>query len=168
MTRIQRTFVLFLVGSILIGDVSSAFGQLKFFVWFRERIGERQAKVADQAKADAEWQKKHFSSPAAQKEFVAAVKKARCNTCHIKGEKKPIRNPFGATLSQALQAQLQMNGKAITAALKNSAPSDVKQKVQEAFYSCLDKALSSPSDPESKASATFGDRLQEGKLPTSS
>jgi hypothetical protein len=168
MTTIQRAFVFLLVASMVTVDFTEASGQLKFFTWFRERIGERKAKEPDKAKEDSEWQKKHFASPAAQQEFIAAVKKAQCNTCHVKGKEKQTRNPFGTRLSELLQAQLHMDSKTITDNLKNTAPPDVQQKMLEAFYGCLDQALQMPVDSENSSSGTFGERMRTGQPMVSS
>ena len=65
-----------------------------------------------------------------------------------------MRNAFGATLSEALRSQLKMDGKAITAALRSSAPEEDRQKVERAFYECLDKALKKPVDPKVKESGS--------------
>ena len=146
-------------------NTAGCYGQAKFLTWFRQRVGERKAKDADQAKDDAKWQAKHLADPETQKQLAAAVKKSKCNTCHVKGKKKTTRNAFGDELSKLLQAELKMDTKGIKAALKSSAPKEISAKVEKSFYLCLDKSLKSHVKPDDKKSETFGDRLKEGKLP---
>ena len=139
--------------------------QTKFLTWLRERIGERQSKDAKQANADAKWQKDHIADSAAKEKLIAAAKKQRCNVCHLKGKKKAERNEFGMRLSKALQAELKFGGKAITDALKSSAPEETREKVTKAFYTCLDKSLKEHVTEGDESSETFGDRVKRGELP---
>lgn len=77
--------------------------------------------------------------------FAAAVKKAKCNVCHV-GTKKKDRNAYGDALDALLDRK---------ADLKN------KPKIQEA----LDKVAEMKSDANDPASPTFGDLIKQGKLP---
>jgi hypothetical protein len=143
-------------------------GQTKFSTWFRERVGERKAKDEAKAGEDAKWREKHVATPEAQAKLVAAVKgtKSKCHICHdAKTTNREVRNPFGAVLSTALREQLKMDGDAITAALKSSAPAADQEKVTKAFYECLDKALQKPVDPKNKEAGTYGDRIKNGEVP---
>lgn len=168
----RQTFMIgrFLLTTLLI--VAYPLGQLdaqsKLLSWLRERVGERASKAEKQASADAKWQKHHFKDKDAQKRFVAALKKSRCDTCHIKGKKKSICNPFGTELSRWLQAELKMETEEITSAMKTSAPEAVRQQVQSAFYKSLDKSLKARVKPKDKKSETFGERIKRGDLPTPS
>lgn len=165
MTKFHRAVALLLVSVMLTSTSPIADGQTKFSLWFRERVGEKTAKDANKAKEDALWQKRHFATPRAKASCVAAVKKSKCYVCHVKGKKKEVRNAFGSGLSQLLRSQLKIEGKAITAALKSSAPAAGRQKVEKAFYECLDKALKAPVDPKKESVGTYGDRLSKGLLP---
>lgn len=164
MIKSRKSLVLVLIGVLLINSGPAAMGQTRFFLWFRERIGERTAKDAEKVKQDAAWQKQNFSSPEAKQQFTTAVKKNLCFTCHARGAEKDVRNPFGAVLSAALREELKMDGPAITEALKLTAPPADQQKVEKAFYECLDKALKLPVDPKSPQ-PTYGDRVKTGTLP---
>lgn len=103
-------------------------GQTKFLAWFRQRIGERNAPDANQAKDNSNLQKNRFVNAAAQKKLAAAVKKARCSPCHVKGKGKKFRYAFGKKLSQLLQTDLKMDSKPISAALKFSAPTEIRHR----------------------------------------
>jgi hypothetical protein len=168
MTRLHRPLLFFFVGIVALSACPVADGQTKFSSWFRERVGERKAKDEAKAKEDATWREKNVASPEAQAKLVAAVKGTRnkCHVCHdAKAKSKEVRNPFGIVLSTALREQLKMDGDAITAALKSSAPEADQEKVTKAFYECLDKALQKPVDPEKKEAGTYGDRIKNGALP---
>ena len=56
MTKIRKALVLSLVAVVFFNTVPMADGQTKFSTWFRERVGERTAKDAAKAQADAKWQ----------------------------------------------------------------------------------------------------------------
>jgi hypothetical protein len=164
--RNPQKFVAFiLVAVMLAGSGPDASGQSRFLRWLGEWVGAAKVKDAEQAKEAVKWQKKHFVSPAAREEFVAALKKARCSACHQKGEAKEVRNPFGAELSKLLQKRLKMDSEAITAAVRSSAPDDVRQKVQKALYECFDKVLEMPVDPKGDKADTYGARVKKGELP---
>jgi hypothetical protein len=143
-----------------------ALGQTKFWAWFRERIGERPAKDVEKAKQDAKWQKEHFADDDVREQFVKVAKKETCNVCHVKGSAtKTIRNPFGSNISEALRAEMKLDSKGITAALRASAPEPTRLKIEQAFHDCLDKALKAHVKPDDEESETFGDRIQRGELP---
>lgn len=142
----------------------TAQAQTKFFTWLRERIGERSAKEDKQAEQNLKWQKKHFADQEAQKEFIAVIKKTRCYTCHVKGEKRDVRNEFGKRVSKRIHSHLDMDSDEITAAVKFNAPQELQDKVQEAFYRSLDEALKERVDMEDKKSETFGEQWKRGEL----
>lgn len=81
----------------------------------------------------------------AEKAFAAAVSKAKCNTCHV-GKTKKVRNEYGKALDELLDRK-----------------TDAKNipKIQEA----LDKVAGMKSDPKDPNSPTFGQLIEQGKLP---
>lgn len=87
------------------------------------------------------------SSPStpAEESLVAAVKKAKCNVCHV-GKKKTDRNAYGNALAELLDKK-----------------ADAKD--QEKIKAALDKVAAMHSDPNDPNSPTFGELIQEGKLP---
>ena len=144
---------------------SPSHAQTKFLTWLRERIGEREAKDPDQAQANTKWQEAHFADSAAKETVIAAVTKEKCNVCHLKGKKKTERNDFGKQLSKALQEELKFGGKAITAALRTTAPEETRIKVEKAFYTCLEKTLEAPVTEGDDSAEKFGERVKRGELP---
>ncbi len=51
-----------------------------------------------------EW-KDHYATDKADEAFVAASRKAGCNVCHVKGEKKTERNEYGAAVKEFLDKE---------------------------------------------------------------
>jgi len=75
-------------------------------------------------------------------EFVAAVKKAKCNVCHM-GKKKKDRNAYGKELAKLLD--------------KKEHKDDV-----EAIQAALKKVAAMKAEEGGK---TYGELIKEGKLP---
>ncbi len=88
---------------------------------------------------------KKDSADPKEKALVEGVAKVKCNVCHV-GTKKKERNAYGEELSKLLDKK-----------------EDIKNapKIQDALKTVADM----PSDPANSQSPTFGQRLQEGKLP---
>ena len=51
-----------------------------------------------------EW-KDHYATDEADKIFVAAARKAGCNVCHVKGEKKTEHNEYGKAVKEFLDKE---------------------------------------------------------------
>lgn len=51
-----------------------------------------------------EW-KDHYTGEGANEEFVKSARKAGCNVCHIKGEKKTERNEYGKAVNELLKKE---------------------------------------------------------------
>ncbi len=80
----------------------------------------------------------------AEKNLLAAVKKAKCNVCHV-GKKKKNHNVYGKALATLLTKK------------------DSKDK--EKIVSALEKVADMNSIPEDASSPTFGELIEQGKLP---
>lgn len=79
-----------------------------------------------------------------QKDLSAAVEKAGCAICH-QGESKKKRNAYGKELAKLLQKK----------------DKDNKDKIRLA----LEKVATLKSQADNPAAPTFGERIQQGKLP---
>jgi hypothetical protein len=77
--------------------------------------------------------------------FDKAAAAAKCNICHLAGQKKTDRNPYGKALAKLLAKGDEKNPPKIKAALQ--------------------AAAKEPSDPANPASPAFGERIKAGKLP---
>jgi cytochrome c553 len=96
-----------------------------------------------------EFVKKYVKADAADgpdKAFAEAVKTANCNVCHAGKTNKKTRNEYGKALDELLDKK---------ADIKNT------EKIQEA----LEKVAGMKSDPKNSNSPTFGELIQQGKLP---
>jgi hypothetical protein len=93
---------------------------------------------------EAKYVKAEPGSPE-EEALAVAVKKAKCNVCHV-GVKKKDKNAYGVALDALLD--------------KKTDAKD-KTKIQEA----LDKVAAMKSDPNNEASPTFGELISQGKLP---
>ncbi len=80
----------------------------------------------------------------AEKSLATAVSEAKCNVCHY-GKSKKNRNTYGVALSKELTKK---DGKDTA-------------KIQAA----LDKVAAEKSIPDDAASPTFGELIEQGKLP---
>jgi hypothetical protein len=91
----------------------------------------------------------------AQMSIAAAVKERKCYVCHVKGQKKKIRNAYGDALSKLLDKD---NFKA---SRREAEPEKAMSEVQAA----LEKVEAMKADATKADSATWGDLLKAGKLP---
>ncbi len=81
----------------------------------------------------------------AEKALAAAVTKVKCNVCHV-GKNKKARNEYGKALDHLLDKK-----------------KDAKNKAK--IQSALDEVANMKSDPKDDTSPSFGELIQEGKLP---
>ncbi len=96
------------------------------------------------------------------KEFQAAVKKASCNACHVKGAKKDVQNEYGKLLNKLIEGDAKDR---IAAAGKKGA--DEKKKESEKVMAELDKAFAKSAEMKSAGGKgpKYGELMKEGKLP---
>jgi len=78
-------------------------------------------------------------------DFARLVEEAKCFVCHV-GKSKKDRNPYGVELAKLLD---------------NKTDKANKDKI----HSALAKVEKLPSNPQDKNSPTFGQLIQQGKLP---
>ncbi len=92
---------------------------------------------------DAKYVKKEPGTDA-EKSLTAAVEKVKCNVCHV-GKTKKMHNEYG---------------KALKVLLKKSDAKDA-EKINQS----LDTVAGMKSKPDNAAAPTFGELIQQGKLP---
>lgn len=95
--------------------------------------------------------KAKYVTPNPDTPFAKAAAEAKCNVCHVDGEKKTVRNPFGQALGKLI-------GEGIKDQFKQDAPA-AQKRTQDA----LEKVAQQPSG--GKDSPTFGALIAQGKLP---
>lgn len=95
-------------------------------------------------------------------DFKAAFKKATCNTCHVKGEKKDVRNKYGEALSELIEGDANARIKAA-----GDVSDEEKKAETEKILKELDKAFDevAKKKPSDDAEKTFGEMIEGGELP---
>ncbi|MCH8923395.1 MAG: hypothetical protein IIA67_09650 [Planctomycetes bacterium] len=91
----------------------------------------------------------------AQKSLAVALKETKCYVCHVKGQKKKVRNAYGDALSKLLDKD---NFKASRRAAE-------PDKAMAEVHAAMEKVEAMKVDPKMDASPTWGDLLKAGKLP---
>jgi len=94
-------------------------------------------------------------------EFKATVKKAGCNVCHVKRAKKTVHNEYGESLKKLIEGDVADRRKKANAegGLEASKAELVKILAE------LEVAFNKTEEVKSHTDQTFGERIQEGKLP---
>ncbi|QDV27892.1 hypothetical protein [Aureliella helgolandensis] len=95
-----------------------------------------------------------YAGEKADEGFVALVKEAKCNVCHVNKEnKKKVRNPYGAALHEALE--------------KDEFPVADFKKDPEQFAERLDAIFKKLADEKSgdEKHETFAKRIEAKLLP---
>ncbi len=85
------------------------------------------------------------SDDPAKQALAEAAKEAKCDICHM-GRNKKMRNPYGEQLSELLDKKEDKNN---------------KEKIDEALETVAEIKV----DPDDENSPTYGQLLDEGKLP---
>jgi cytochrome c553 len=84
-----------------------------------------------------------------------------CKVCHVNGEEKTVRNPFGQALDKLIEGKA---GKRLKAAAEkgDEAKAAMQSQLDKEYLAALEKVLkqSSPS-----GGGTYGDRIKAGQLP---
>jgi hypothetical protein len=97
-----------------------------------------------------EW-KEHYLTPDAPAELTPAARRAGCNVCHIKGEKKTEHNEYGLAAKEFLD--------------KDKLSKDwVKANPEKAKELILD-GLKKAGEKSSKDGKKFAQKLADGELP---
>lgn len=83
-----------------------------------------------------------------------------CKVCHVNGEEKTVRNPFGQALDQLIEGNA---GERIKAAAKNGddAKAAMQATIDKEFLAALDVVLAQ----QAPAGGTYRERIKAGKLP---
>ena len=81
-----------------------------------------------------------------------------CKVCHINGEPKSVRNPFGIALDKRIEGNAAKRLKAAGAA---QAKKDMQTQLDKEFLAALEHVLKMPAP----AGGTYGQRIQAGELP---
>ena len=93
-------------------------------------------------------------------DLQAAFKAASCNTCHVKGKDKKVRNEYGMALSKIIGG----HAKAQIDAAKKVSDAAGKAKLAEVLKK-LDEAFDKVEKEKSASGQTYGEEIKAGKLP---
>jgi hypothetical protein len=97
-----------------------------------------------------EW-KDHYLTPNAPAALTPAARKAGCNVCHIKGEKKTEHNEYGMAAKEFLDKEK------LTKEWVQANPEKAKELIVE--------GLKKAGEKESKDGKKFAQKLADGELP---
>ena len=96
-------------------------------------------------------------------DLKAAFKKESCNTCHVKGKEKTVRNDYGKALAKFTGGSVLKDSKAAKASGGDAAAKEVMDKALKA----LDEGFDKVADEKSPSGKTYGELIKDGKLPAS-
>lgn len=97
------------------------------------------------------WNKYYIEGEGKMKDLKDQVAEAKCNVCHVQGEKKTVHNAYGEALEELLDKD---NYKATRV---KEEPEKVQKELEEAFKKVEDHK--GPGD------MTFKQRMEKGMLP---
>ncbi len=97
-----------------------------------------------------EWKAMYLTDDASA-EFSSAAKKAGCNVCHVKGEKKDARNEYGKAVHEFLD--------------KKDFPKEFIKENPEKAKQMIQDGLKKSAEKKSSDGKTFGEKIKAGTLP---
>jgi hypothetical protein len=94
--------------------------------------------------------------------FRTAFRKTRCDVCHIKGKPKTANNPYGDALAKFLEGNAEERIKEARAMGRLKEEEQILLKELAAAFDQVEKIKCDPND---ESAPTYGERIQQGKLP---
>jgi hypothetical protein len=101
---------------------------------------------------------KHYAELFEDEAVKTTFRKAKCNLCHQKGEKKEINNPYGEALSELIEGNAKER-------LDIAKENDRKKEALAEIIAELNVALVQVESLCSADGTTFGERIKSGQLP---
>ena len=95
--------------------------------------------------------KDYYEKPSTNDDFKKLVADAKCNVCHIQGEKKTKHNPYGEEIEQLLK--------------KADFPKDPLDKWTPKDREAVEAAFKKVENIKSKEGKTYGEKIKAGELP---
>ena len=93
-------------------------------------------------------------------EYFNLVKKTGCDVCHVKKEKKDIKNAYGQQLAKLIKGDVAKRMKEAAAISPEAKEKEMKVILEE-----LDKAFDKVAVLENKEKVKWGELIKQGKLP---
>ncbi len=100
----------------------------------------------------------HYAALCDDPDVKSTFRKANCNLCHLKGEKKDLNNPYGDQIAKLMQGDS-------AARLKEAKKNGTKKETLDAILAELNAALDKVESLQSPDGGTFGERIRAGKTP---
>ncbi len=91
-------------------------------------------------------------------EFAKAVRKANCNLCHVKGEKKNVCNPYGEALGRLIEGNAHER-------LKAAKATDSREEELDRVLAELAEAFPKVEQMTDQEGRQFGDLIRQRLLP---
>jgi len=95
--------------------------------------------------------KDYYEKTSTNDDFKKLVADAKCNVCHIQGEKKNKHNPYGEEIEQLIK--------------KADFPKDPLDKWTPKDREAVEAAFKKVEDIKSKEGKTYGEKIKAGELP---
>ena len=99
-----------------------------------------------------------YAGDGASDDFKKLVRKAGCNVCHVPRQKKEVHNAYGEELEELITGHAQERKKE---AKEEGREEEEKQKLLAEFEVALKKVAAMTNED----GETYGERIEEGKLP---
>jgi hypothetical protein len=99
-----------------------------------------------------------YVQPANDPAFAKAAEDAGCMICHVKGQKKNVRNAYGEALAKLIDGDAEHR-------IKDAAKVGNKAAETAKILKELDAAFSKVETEKSPAGPTYGELLKQHKLP---
>jgi len=106
--------------------------------------------------------KKKYMDTHKDEAFQKLAKKASCSVCHVKTEKKTVVNEYGTHLAKLIEG----NAKKRKDDAEEKDGVEGKKAEQEKLIKELNKAFEEVAKMKSEEGDTFGDRIKNGLLPS--
>ncbi len=101
------------------------------------------------------------TGPQSLKDAFANSVIGSCKTCHVNGEEKTVRNPFGQSLDKFIEGNAAARLKA-AAADGDEAKTAMQATLDKEYLAALEKVLKLPSP---SGGGTYAERIKAGQLP---
>ncbi len=101
-----------------------------------------------------------YVEPSDNDDFKKAVRKANCNVCHVKGEKKDVNNEYGDKLADLIEGDAKHRWDDAKKIGDDEGKAELEKLVAE-----LKAAFPKVAETENAEGEKYGDLLADGKLP---
>jgi hypothetical protein len=101
-----------------------------------------------------------YFAPSENDEFKKAIRKANCNICHVKGEKKDVNNEYGEKIAELIEGDAKHRWDDAKKIGEEEGKAELEKLVAE-----LDEALTKVAEMKNSDGKKYGEILAAGELP---